>query len=378
MIRVTHVIDGLSVGGAETMLANVVRRMDEGAFRSEVISLTDIGAVGRSIEATGTPVRALGLAPTPLRAARALQLPRMIRSSRPDVVQTWLYHGDLLGGIATRLAIRGVPVIWGVHRSDLDAGWTKSRLAVAARLCAAISSRVPTLIVSCSDHAARSHVALGYDDSRMVVIPNGFDLGSFHPDADARQSVRYELGIPVDAPLIGMVARFDPTKDHATMLRAAARVTRSHPDAHFILCGAGVESDNTPFAALLYDGPAASNVHLMGVRRDIARIDAALDVAVLSSRSEALPLSIGEAMASGVPCVVTDVGDAAALVGETGSVVPPGDADQLAKAIESLLERSPAERQALGTAARARIERNYEIGDIVTRYEALYREVVNA
>lgn len=273
------------------------------------------------------------------------------------------------------MASRGAPVVWGVHRSDVDARWTKPRLAVAAKLCAKLTRVVPTRIVCCSEDAARGHVALGYDGSRMVVIPNGFDLTAFKPDRDARRSVREELGIPIDARLIGMVARFDPTKDHETMLRAASLVADSHPDVHVILCGAGVEEGNPSFTSLVDTRMPWERLHLLGMRRDIPRIDAALDVAVLSSRSEAFPLAVGEAMASGVPCVVTDVGDAALLVGDCGAVVPAGDPKRLADAISALLDRPSSEREALGAAARDHVVHSYEIGHIVARYEDLYREL---
>lgn len=377
MIRVTHVIDGLSVGGAEVMLANLLRRSDRSRFESEVISLTGIGPVGEAIRDTGVPVRSLGLEPSPRKALAVLRLPSMVRASRPDLVQTWLYHADLLGGLSTRLVARRVPLVWGVHRSDLDAGWTKRRIAIAAQLCARISGRVPTRIVCCSTDAASRHIELGYDPRRIVVIPNGFDLDAYRPDASARGSVRDELGIPAEALLVGMIARLDPQKDHATLLEAAELVARRVPDAHFILCGLGVHASNPPFAALAHRHPGlAPRLHAVGLRRDIPRIDAALDVAVLSSiGGEAFPLAIGEAMASGVPCVVTDVGDAPELVGDTGLVVPRNNPTALAAAVADLLTLPVEQRRAKGAAARLRIQQRYELDHVVARYEALYADL---
>ncbi|MEA3020050.1 MAG: hypothetical protein QOI47_1574 [Actinomycetota bacterium] len=378
MIRVTHVIDGLSVGGAEVMLASLVHNTDPTRFRSEVISLTDIGLVGQTIAARGTPVRSVGMHPSALGALRAARLLPWIRSTRPDIVQTWLYHGDLLGGLAARITTRSAPVVWGVHRSDLDPGWTKRRLAVAARLCARVSHRVPTRVICPSEDAARRHVELGYDPDRMVIIPNGYELDAFAPDDAARASVREELGVAPDARLVGMMARFDPQKDHRTMVRAATIVIRSH-DAHVVLCGQGVDWANPAFAALVEDQSIRPNLHLLGLRPDVARIDAALDVGVLSSiGGEAFPLAIGEMMACGVPCVVTDVGDAGVLVGDTGTVVRPGDPAALAAVIGELLDRPDAERRALGAAARARVHTEYAIDKVVKRYEDLYDELVSS
>lgn len=377
MIRVTHVIDGLSVGGAEAMLANLLRRSDRDRFESQVISLTDVGPIGEAIRETGVPVRSLGLEPSPRQALAALRLPGMLRATRPDLVQTWLYHADLLGGLSSRLVSRRVPVVWGIHRSDLDAAWTKRRLATTAKLCARVSGWVPSRIVCCSEDAARRHVALGYHSEAMVMIPNGFDLDEFRPDATARGSVRSELGVPHDAPLIGMIARFDPQKDHASLLEAADLVACRLPDAHFLLCGLGVQPDNPPFAALTRRHPdLAPRLHAVGLRRDIPRLDAALDVGVLSSiGGEAFPLAVGEAMACGVPCVVTDVGDAPELVADTGVVVPRGEPTAMAGAIVDLLSLPVDQRRAMGAAARRRVQQHYELDHVVARYEGLYAEL---
>ena len=379
MIRVTHVIDGLSVGGAEIMLERLIEWTEGSLLRSEVISLTDIGPVGQRIAASGVPVRALGLSPRPSGAPSLLRLPGWLRATKPDLVQTWLYHGDLLGGVVSRLATRRAPVVWGVHRSDLDVAWTKRRLATAARMCARVSRIVPTTIVCCSVDAAKRHVALGYDAERIVVIPNGFDLRSYAPDDAARREVRSDLGIPDDAPVVGMIARFDPQKDHVTMLEAARHLAGTVDGVHVVLCGAGVEATNPAFAAIVGPNhPLGERLHLLGLRSDVARIDAALDVAVLSSTGgEAFPLAIGEAMASAVPCVVTDVGDAGALVGDTGRVVPTQRPVELATAIAEVLALPADERRSLGAAARDRVRSEYEISDVVRRYCDVYREALS-
>lgn len=377
MTRVTHVIDGLSVGGAEIMLANLLATTDLEEFPSEVISLTDVGPVAEKIEAAGVRVRALGLRSRPSGLAALRSLPRLLRDARPDVVQTWLYHADLLGGLGARLAARGAPVVWGIHRSDVDRPWTKRRIAWAARLGAMASSRVPDRIICCSQVAADRHVAFGYDRAKIEVVPNGFDTSAFAPDARAGQRIREELGIGPGTQLVGMVARFDPQKDHGTFLRAAAELAPLHPSAHFVLCGKDVIADNPFFSAFLdAHPPLRGRVHLLGPRTDVPRVDAALSVAVLSSvGGEAFPLAVGEAMACGVPCVVTDVGDAAELVGNTGRVVPPADPHALADALGALLA-DPRTTRELGAAARQRVVEHFEIHRVVARYEAIYRDVI--
>ena len=217
---------------------------------------------------------------------------------------------------------------------------------------------------------------MGYAADRMLVIPNGFDLGAFRPDPAAGPTLRRELGIPAPAPLIGLVARFHPQKDHSTFFAAARRLHRTCPDAHFILCGDGITWENPELAAEADQAGLRGCCHLLGRRSDMSFIQAALDFASSSSSTgEGFPNVLGEAMASGVPCAVTNVGDSARIVGETGRIVPPGDPEALVRAWEDLLGLPPEARTALGVAARDRIARQYSLPAIAARYSALYDEI---
>jgi glycosyltransferase involved in cell wall biosynthesis len=369
--RVLHIISGLGAGGAEMMLSKLLSRADARRFSHEVVSLSTLGTVGDRLTALGHRVRALGMSagtPNPL---LALKLALWVGSAQAALVQTWMYHGDLLGGLMARTL--GVPVVWGIHMSYLDPALFKRRTQTVQRACAFLSRSLPSGVICCSEASRRAHVDAGYDASSMVVIPNGFDLEGFAPDAEARVAVRAELGIGDDVPLVGLVARYDPAKDHANFFRAAARV---RPDAHFVLCGQGVDHRNHEIVRMCSEAGVAGRVHLLGRREDVPRIDAALDIACCSSSTEGFPNAIGEAMACGVPCVVTDCGDLADMVGETGRVVPPRDPAALAGAIESLLALSPADRRAIGHSARRRVAYHYELGRIVRRYEDYYDNIL--
>jgi glycosyltransferase involved in cell wall biosynthesis len=221
-------------------------------------------------------------------------------------------------------------------------------------------------------------VALGYAPEKMAVIPNGFDLERFKPDNDARIAVRRELGISLDAPLIGLVARFDPQKDHRSFITAAARLLESDASAQFLLCGEGADTDNSELGEWIRAAGIGANCHLLGPRDDMAGITAALDIAVSSSAfGEGFSNAVAEAMACGVPCVVTDVGDSGLLVEDTGRVVAPKESDALAGAMAELLEIGAEGRAKLGRAARRRIEENYSLPDIAARHLAFYRETLS-
>jgi glycosyltransferase involved in cell wall biosynthesis len=371
--RLVIVITGLRTGGAEMMLLKVLERLDP-AWRPHVISLTDVGEIGHRIAALGIPVEGLGLRPGRVGPLAVARLATRLRELRPDVVHTWMYHADLVGGLAAKLA-GGCAVGWAIHNTSLDPARTRLSTRLVARACAVLSGRVPDRIVSCSEVARQVHVGLGYCADRMVVLPNGFDLAAFRPDAAAREEVRRELGVADGTPLVGIVGRVDPVKNYEGFFVAAALVRARRPDAHFVLVGQGLEPGNADIVALAVAAGVGDVTHLLGRRDDVPRLMAALDVYVSSSHSEAFPNVLGEAMACGVPCAVTDVGDSGLIVGDTGRVVAPGDMVALAAAIGDLVELPPAGRSALASAARARVAARFEIGAVVKAYEAFYAEL---
>lgn len=373
-MRIVHVITGLDAGGAETMLLKLVSRIDRRAFDNAVISLTGLGMLGPRIAALGVGVGALGMSPTLPSPMAFWALVRRLRAAKPDIVHCWMYHGNLVGGLAARLA--GAPrVVWSIRQTNVDALSIKRRTIAVVKLGAWLSRTLPDAILGNAETSRIGHVALGYDAGRYQVIPNGFDLERFRPDMEARASVRAELGLGVDAPLIGLVARLDAQKDHATFLRAAALLKARRPDVRYVLVGGGVSLDDASLAALVGENGVRDVVHLLGHRDDVPRLTAALDIATSSSIGEGFANAIGEAMASGVPAVVTDAGDSAAIVGDTGLVVPTRDPRALAEAWASRLALSPTERARLGAAARARVAAHWSLDAVVGRYEAFYRDL---
>ncbi len=367
-VRVTHLITDLDVGGAERMLAKLVAGTDPARVRHAVISLLPPGSTAAEIAAAGCPVASLDMRRGRLAPGALIRLVGLLRADRPDVLQSWLYHADLMGTIAGRIA-RVPTIAWNLRCSDMDLSlYPRSTTLVVRAL--ALLSRLPDVVIANSEAGRAAHKALGYRPRRWEIIPNGFDIGLFRPDLGARGSLRAELGLAPDTKLIGMLARFDPMKDHATFLAAAARLAHANAGVHFVLAGRGIEPANV---ALAGEPALAGRLHLLGERADSARILAALDLATLSSAfGEGCPNVVGEAMACEVPCVATDVGDAARMIGETGRVVPPRDPAALAAAWAETLALSATDRAALGAAARSRIAEGYSLAAVRERYTALY------
>lgn len=352
------------------MLLKLLSELDRSRLAPHVVSLTGSGEIGQRIAAIGVPVLDLDLRHRPVRDF--VRLVRHVSRLQPDLVQTWMYHADLLGGLAARCAgIRAIA--WGIRNTTLDRDKTKLSTRLVVRLNALLSRWLPTGILSCAEAARNVHVALGYAADKMAVIPNGFDLSRFRPDNAARTSVRNELCLLADTPLVGIVGRFDPQKNHAGFLEAAGLLRRSRPDVHFLLAGNGLDAHNNELAAVARRAGVFDAVHWLGRRDDMPRLMASLDVlASSSSFGEAFPNVLGEAMACGVPCAVTDVGDSAAIVADTGRVVPSGDMPALAAAIGDLLSLEATQRVSLGRRARMRVEENFEIGHVVRCYEDYY------
>lgn len=375
-MKLVFIITNLCTGGAETMLLKLLQHLDRGRFQPAVVSLVGMGEIGPRMVALDIPVYSLGMRPGSIpNPLMIIKLVKLLRQLSPDIVHTWMYHADLLGGIAARLGgCRNV--VWGIRHSNLSKEENKWSTLMVVKVCAALSSILPTKILSCSFRATQVHVDAGYYADKMHVIPNGFELDRFAPSPEARACVREGLGLATETLLVGLIARYDPQKNHSGFFQAAARVAIRLPSVHFVLVGKGVDENNSVLQEIIRKYGLQSRVHLLGLRDDIPRLMAALDVLASSSSGEAFPNVLGEAMACKVPCVVTDVGDSADIVGDTGRVVAAGDMNELARELVAMLELPAAEKVALGEKARHRVAANYEIGRVAGQYQAFYEQLM--
>jgi glycosyltransferase involved in cell wall biosynthesis len=373
-IHVTHMITCLNPGGAENMLYRLLAATDRANCSTDVVSLMGVGILGERLRRElGIRVRALGLDsgfPNPMALFRLI---RWLRADPPDVLATWMYHANLLGSVAAAAA-GGIPVVWGLHHSKLDPSIEKQRTIRIARASGWLSHRYTARIICCSEATRQEHLRLGYDPGRLEVICNGFDTTALRPDPCARLSVRAELGLPPHARIVTLAARFHAQKDHRNFLQAGSLLLRRVPDTWLLMCGQDVRPENILLAWLIREVGLEGRALVLGSRDDVGRLFAASNAACLSSvEGEAFPLAIGEAMACGVPCVVTDVGDSGFLVGDTGFTVPPRNPGALANALATLLEMPAADYRVLSERARARVKENFELSRIAERYHDVYR-----
>lgn len=373
-LHVVHIISGLGQGGAETVLHRLVTAPGQ-QTRHTVVSMGDEGVFGPRLREAGIRVVTLDMPAGRLTWRGLRQLHRLLKSEQPGVVQTWMYHADLIGGIVARWAgVRAVS--WGIRNSGANLEKSSRLTNLIAWACARLSGVVPAGVIACAQDAAARHQARGYRAGRMAVIPNGYDLSRWVPRPGARESLRHEWGLADDAPVIGSVARWNPLKDHANLLAGFALCVRSSPSARCVLVGQGLSPDNEALMALIDRLKLRDNVILLGRRDDVPDVMAALDIHVLSSCAEGFPNVVAEAMAAGTACVVTDVGDAARIVGDHGWVVPPQDGVLLGQAMLAAVEElgTPAMAQRLDQ-GRERVERLYSLPAMVSAYELNWKQL---
>ena len=375
-IRVVYIISDLRVGGAETMLYKLLAETDRTRFDPIVISMVHGGAMRKRIEDKGVAVHSLGMKRGWPTAVDFWRLVRLVRSLRPRIIVGWMYHGCLAAQLAKQFSLLPASVLWSIHYSPSCLETEKKLTASVIRACRFLSGR-PAKIIFVSHDGQSKHKLLGFEIKESCVIPNGIDGDEFAPSAEARASFRAELGLPSNALLIGMIARSHPVKDQPNFLRAAAIAALRHPDTHFLLAGRGVKG-NRDLYRLVESLGLQQRTHLLDERPDVPRIMAGVDIFSLSSYCESFPSVIGEAMACNLPCVVTDVGDASLIVGDTGRVVPARDAEALAEGWSKLIADGREQRAAMGCAARSRIRKLFPARAIAAAYEAQFQQALAA
>jgi glycosyltransferase involved in cell wall biosynthesis len=367
--KVVHIIPALRQGGAEKLLFDLASRS------RQAMDMTIITLLGEEpfFKPDGEVVETLGLQPGQLSLRPFSQLRARIKQLRPHVIHAWLYLGNLFTVSALGL---GVPIIWSIHNTTLSRRHSGRFTRLANRVCASLSSRVPSRIVYCGPSARDVHERMGYDEGRGVVIKNGIDVAAFSFDAMARRQTRGSIGLAQENYAVGYVARFDPQKNHPLAIEAVAQICR-HEQAKLVLVGRGCTADNEQLVQYLKRFAMEDHTILLGERHDMPAIMSALDVLVIASTfGEALPLAALEAAAVGLPIVAPNLGDIPALMLDPSDMVVPATAGAMATALRNVRERvSGGELEARKIERRSRIVRDFSLAKTIERYHELYRSV---
>lgn len=375
-MKVVHFITGLATGGAERALYNVLAGGLASSSNPVVVSLRDEGTYGHLIRAEGVPVYALGLRQGIPGPAALWQLRRLVRHISPDIVQGWMYHGNLAASVAARMTAGPRPAVaWNIRQCLYSLAEEKPLTRQVIHFSRWLSGEADSILYN-SRLSRDQHEAFGFAAQRGRVIPNGFDTERLCSNDERGRAIREALGIPLKKTVIGHVARFHPMKDHASFLRAAVSVMRERADVVCLLVGRMVNFQNPALAGIV-PLELKERFFFVGERNDVPDLMRAMDLFCQSSWSEAFPNVLGEAMALGVPCVATDVGDSRDIIGDTGMVVRPSDSSALAQGLLAMLARTTMERVALGRAARLRIETYYGLVGVVEQYNDTYKKITS-
>lgn len=365
-MKIVHIISGLDTGGAELMLFKLVCHLN--SQEHIVISLTSFGTVGRKLINAGFKVYSLNFNKFNF-IFRFIFLIRLLGTISPDVVQTWLYHSDLIGGLAARFA--GVKkVFWNIRNTEIPQGiFSSTKLVIL--LCSLLSFLVPNKIICCADAAKYRHIDLHYNKKKLIVIPNGFILD----EADSTFIHRSSLRIPDDFFIIGVVGRYDYLKGYDVLIKAASILSKiTNIKFTFVCIGRGVDLNNQNLKSEIKLANLHGNFMLLGEVEDVIKYYQLFDCFCLPSRSEGFPNVLAEAMLASLPCVTTNVGDAASIIDSYGIVVPPNDCKNLALGIREIIEMPNDIRKAMGYSAKLSIMNRFGLEIISNEYLKVYND----
>jgi glycosyltransferase involved in cell wall biosynthesis len=372
-VKILFLIRSLDVGGAQRQLIALAKGLRQRGHSVAVAVFYGGAVLEPELIAAGVRLCHLHKQKRWELLSFLKRLLQLTRRETPDVLYSYLPEANL-PAILLKPFCRSVRIVWGVRASNVDLrryDWT-ARLIFQAEC---LLSRFPDLIIVNSLAGRDYHRQHGIPDAKMTVIPNGIDTDRFRPDKAARALIRQEWGLAGTEWLIGLVGRLDPMKDHQTFLQAAALLASRVAEVSFVCLGDGPEPYSSRIKTLSNDLGLAGRLIWAGARNDLPSIYNAMDILTSASLGEGFSNVIAEAMACGVPCVVTAVGDSARIVGETGMTVPPGNPEEMARAWQALLKILQDREDPIGARARERIVREFGVDAMVEKTAAALQEL---
>ena len=367
-MKVLHIITGLKKGGAETLLFNLCKFDKQN--NHTIISLSDVEDSELPPNYPNVTVHSLNFPNGRIKIPGLFKLYKLIKKIKPNIVQTWMIHADLIGGIVARFAgIRNI--FWGVHHTVLVKGKVKYSTSLILKFNAFLSSFVPKKIIYCAEKSRTIQESLGFKKSKGIVIQNGYDLDNFFQNDSLGEVFLKELDVSEDAFVIGHVGSYDPLKDQNSLIEALTVLNQKQFNFTAVLVGKNLDKNNNELVSKIMENGLSDHVHLLGIRNDIPSIMNAIDIFMLSSLSEAFPNVLNEAMACGTPCITTNVGDASLIVDNTGWIVYPKDPKSLADAVIKAADEKKLDNDKWinrKKECRQRIAKNFTLEKMVTRY----------
>lgn len=370
-MKIFHIIPTMEIGGAESFLEKILI-LSPHTEHHEIVCLKKRGKIGDRLMQNGYKVHQLHLNNIFVLPGCFFKLVTLLRNENPDIVQTWMYHSDFLGGVAAKFA-SCKKIIWSIRCTNtLTLRGSSISGYFSMKLCSWLSWFVPQKILCVAHKAMEQHINYGYDSSKMSVIQNGFNLNICSPEESIRAQVRKNISINIDSLVIGSVARFNAYKDHHNFVNAALNVIKKFPKTIFLMVGTDITKSNKDLFNIIQSAGMEKNFRLLGEYHAMDEIYHSMDIFCLHSRSEGFPNVLGEAMSSGIPCISTDVGDASELLGKNGIIVEAEDSIQLSNAMQEMLLLSAEERTIMGERSAQRVKEKFSIAKALNAYSQFY------
>lgn len=368
-MKIIHVITGLGDGGAENTLYKICKF--DNLNKHIVISLKSPDKYSILLRKNGIKVYHLKM--NFLSIGKFIYLFKLLKFLEGDVIQTWLIHGDLIGGLAAKLA--GFDnIIWNVRYSNLDFNKKNFLNILLVKILSKLSFFIPKAVVVVSKSAKKNCEKISYDKKKLILISNGCDLLSFKPSIKQKFLFRKRYNLKNNIPILGNVARYTPMKDHLNLIKSLSLLKSKKYNFICVLVGSNINYKNKELLDQIKNLKLNRNVKLLGNSNNINQVMNGIDIYIQSSRyGEGYPNVVAEAMACQTPCIVTDIGDAAYIIGKTGWVVKPNDPVMLSKSIEkALLMKKKKDWKNLCSKTRNRIKKNFNLNKMINSYKRLW------
>ena len=371
-MRILHVINGLDDGGAEGVLYRICKYDKE--HQHIVVSMQGFGKYGALLRSQGNEVRVLNISRLKTLPKAILEFRQILKETKPDLIQTWMYHANIFAGILTKIFYYKKPVFWNIRCTIMKLGEAGLGTYLLTYLGSLLSYFIPDSIIVCANSIKSDHKQIGYKSSKIKIIENGFDLEYFKPP---QKSQNINTNFDARVLIVGVLGRFHPQKNHELAIKASSLAIRKGINVKLYLAGSGVTADEPVLKNLISKHSMKNFTRLFGALKDVRIFFNEIDVLLLPSQfGEGFPNVLAEAMASGIPCIATSIGDSKKIIGQSGWVVPNQKPKEIVSAFEEIIEMKKNNSWIkIKKTARKQIEKNFSISKMITSYSKCWKDI---